>query len=220
MSDKIKFSELVKCINESPSGGYVGIVDYHAQNGDIISVVGKIGCSYATMRKLAISELEAAIEADDFDSITVEGECYWDDERMEWNPRKRSCALKAFNSDHGGYFPKALVKSLAMRILEDWKNPKERANNNTNLTTKENGMVYNSETGSFNFSLLVENEYYKGKEETDEPEKVKIQAPETKAKELIRKRFERKLRTYTISEGKFKTLSIGGTKFNSSDITF
>ena len=44
--------------------------------------------------------------------------------------------------------------------------------------------------------------------------------PDSLVKAEIRKRFERKIKAYTIAEGKFKTLSINGEKFASDEITF
>jgi hypothetical protein len=50
--------------------------------------------------------------------------------------------------------------------------------------------------------------------------KEKAVHPDTALKDAIRKRFERKIKAYTIAEGKFKTLSIDGKKFSSDQITF
>lgn len=218
---KIKLPELVKTINECPTGGYVGITDYVSENGDVTSVTGHIGCSYADGRRVSIQELKDAIALKDFSEMTVQGQCYWDESAKAWNSRKRSLPLENYDITYD--FDKVL--EMAKGVLHDWENPAERNSNKVNLAVeKESGLVYNTETGTINLTLLVDHVYYK-EEKSEEAkkgmgEKVKAQEPLANLKEQIRSRFAKKIRSYTISEGKFASLSIGGRKFASDEITF
>lgn len=218
----MKFADIVGLINSAPSGSFVGITDYVSEKADVTSVTGHLGVSYAKAKEKKIEALEKAIQENDFSPITVEGDCHFDETKNVFNSRKKSAPIRHFKITYG----RDQVLQTMQEILESWKNPKERANNKVNLSEKENGLTYNTETGTFTFSLLVEKIYYKeeasekAKEESGLSDKVTIKQPETLLKEAIRKRFEKPFRTYTLEEGKFKNISIGGTKFSSDEITF
>lgn len=216
---KIKFSDLLDSINSSPSGGFVGITDYTSSKGDVVSIVGRVGCSYGTMKEEAIAGLKVAIDNNSFEPITVSGKCYMDS-NGEFNARKKSCPLQPFNITFTG----AEVLTEAKGILEGWEKPSTRKSNKVQLSDKENGLSFNKETGTFTIALLVENETYKVeasellKEELDI--KPKVTAPISLLKAEIRKQFERKIKSFSIKEGNFKQLSINGTKYSSKAISF
>jgi len=218
MTEKIKFAKLVDTINESPSGGFVGLTDYASKEGKVVTVLGRMGCSYGTARTLAIEALQKAIKEDDFEAIVVTGDCYKDGD--VWNARKRSCPLKPYSLT----VDVKQVKAYAKEILEAWENPKPRKDNKIQLSEKENGLVFNSVTGTINFSLMIVNETL-NEEATKllqeaKVQKVKAQAPDSNAKAVIRNRFEKKIKSYTIAEGNFAELTINGTTFASENITF
>jgi len=211
---KIKFTDLLTTINEAPTGGFVGVKAYESKTGDVSDVLGRLGCSYDTVRKLSIVDIKAAIDAKAFIGITVEGKCY-QTPKGEWNPRKFSCPLKSYKVD---YTADEVLES-AKAILEAWEAPKPRKSNKTNLSDKENGLVFNTETGTFNFSLMVESQTFIHSV-AGEVAKPKAKAPETKLKETIRAMFEKKIKSFTIAEGKFSQLAINGKKYESTEITF
>ena len=68
---KAKFKDIITAINESPSGGYVGITDYVSENLSVVSVTGRIGTSYGDMKALAIQGLKDAIENEDFEAMAM-----------------------------------------------------------------------------------------------------------------------------------------------------
>lgn len=210
---KTKFKEILTSFNEAPTGGFVGITDYQSQNGDIVSVTGRLGLSYGDAKQAGIDALEQAIKTKDFEAVTVSGSCY--EENGVFNSRKRSWDMKEFEIT----FEVDEVMETAKEILEAWKNPKARKDNKVQLTEKENGLSLNKETGSFNFSLMVDHETYKGND-SDKEKKVKATMPESLLKTAIRKRFEKKIKAYTIEEGKFARLKIGGKEYLSENITF
>ena len=216
--DKIKVANIISTINDSPSGGFVGISGYKSENGDVVSVVGQVGVSYGTAKTLAIQALQEAIESDDFECITVKGKCYKKD--GVWNVRARSNPLEDYEIDYSV----AEVKEMAETVLSEWENPVKRANNKLQLSEKENGLAYNIETHTLNMTLMVLTEDYdteaskllkEGKEK-----KVKASAPESKLKEKIRKQFMKKVKSYTLTQGKFTTLSLNGQKIQSDNIDF
>jgi hypothetical protein len=217
---KVKFADVVSMINAAPSGSFVGVTNYVSEKGDVASFVGHIGFSYAKAKQMAIDALKEAILKCDFEPIVVSGNCYHDG--TEFNSRKRSAPVKPYKME----FDKYQVQETAKEILNGWENPKERENNKVNLSEKENGLSFNTETGNFTFGLLVEKITYKDeasklvKEEMGFSDKVEIKAPETKLKEEIRERFEKKFRTFTLSCGKFESVSIAGNRFASDEITF
>lgn len=220
MSTKVKLTEIRDCMNEAPTGGFVGIVDYVSGDDKVMSITGRLGCSYAKAKEIAISELKDAIEIEDFENITVKGSCYWDTVKKEWNARKKSMPLWEYDET----FTDAEVLEIAKGILHDWENPKKRANNKVQLTDKENGLSFNTETCSFNFNLMVDHCIYKeeatAKLQEGKEQKVKCSMPEMQVKKLVRERFEKKIKAFTISEGKFETLKVGGQVFRSDSIRF
>ena len=215
---KTTFKEVLNAINESPSGAFVGLTDYVDSKGDVTSVTGHIGASYGSMKENAIAELKQAIEDEDFSDTIVSGKC--NAFEGEFNARKKLWDVEPFII----CYDKEQVITTAKEILEGWENPKTRKKNGVELSEKENGLVFNKETGTFNFTLMVEKETYKEalSESNKEGKEVKekTQAPITMLKSVIRKRFEKKIKSYTIGAGKFKQLSIAGYKFKSEEITF
>ena len=212
---KTTLKTLISSINDAPTGGYVGLVDYESTKGDILSCTGRIGCSYGKAKTIAIAELKQAIADKDFSDITVNGECYWDTVKLEYNARKKSMPLQTYSET----FDAKEVLEIAKEILLSWENPKARKSNKVALTDKESGLHLNTETHTINFSLMVDHITYKGKtEDADTVEKKS--APETKVKAEVRKRFEKKFRDFTIAEGKFTSLKINGKTFLSENITF
>jgi len=214
----MKFQAVVDLFSKAPSGAFVGITDYVSSDSEVSSITGHLGFSYSTVKAQNIERLKAKIEQG-FEPIIVSGNCYHDGK--EFNARKRSAPIKPYCIT---YSPEE-VKAVAEKILEGWLNPVERENNKVALTEKENGLAFQTATGNFTFSLLVEKQYYK--EEASKAAKaangvtddIEIKHPETKLKEEIRGMVERKFRTFTIGEGKFKSISIAGTRIESSDIT-
>jgi hypothetical protein len=120
--EKIKLSGLIDTINESPTGGFIGVSQYKSEKGDVTSVVGQLGCSYAKAKESAIQALSEAIKANDFEDVTVTGKCHYDD--GVWNARKKSAPLK----DYKITYKANTVQNVAEEILEAWQNPKERIN--------------------------------------------------------------------------------------------
>ena len=222
---KTTFKEVCNAMNSAPSGGFVGITDYETQQGDVKSVTGQMGCSYADAKARAILELTDHITDGLFEPITVKGHCRaikdGNGNIVEYNSRKKSWDMVEYTETFT--VPEVLV--FANEILDSWKNPKERKNNKVQLTEKENGLSYNAETGSFNFTLMVHHETYKvdaskeAKKVAGIIPKVKATMPESEVKKVIRGMFEKKIRDFTISEGKFKSLTINGEKFLSENIT-
>ena len=212
---KTTLKQLVSTINEAPTGGFVGLVGYETTKGDILSCTGRIGCSYGKGKTLAIAELKQAIAEKDFGPITVSGECYFDKTDKTWNARKKSLPLKEYKKT----FEVERVLEIAKEILENWENPKVRKSNKVELSKKENGLHLNTETNTINFSLMIDHLNYTGKTD-DASTVVKKSAPRTKVKVQIRKRFEKTFRDFTIAEGKFTSLRVGGKTILSENITF
>jgi len=216
---KINLKGLIDTINSAPTGGFVGINGYQSTKGDVTTIVGQVGCSYGKAKALSIESLKEAIDGDGFESVTVEGNCYQLPDGT-WNARAKSNPLKSYKVD---YTAKE-VKECAESILEAWENVKPRKDNKVQLADKENGLALNTETKTLNMTLMIHSESYDEEASNLLKEgmevKVKASMPETKLKEVIRKRFEKKIKAYTIAEGKFNTLSIAGEKFTSDEITF
>lgn len=219
---KMTLKSLVSIMDSAPSGGFVGITDYESENGDVSSVTGLLGCSYADTVKHKIKALKEALENDDFEPITVKGQGWGKkvDGVMEYGRKSKDRTLVNFCVD----FTAEQVKNCARDILYGWENPKPRASNKVQLTDKEDGLSLNTETNNFNFTLLVQQETYKedlsDKAKDGKEVKVKATQPLTVLKETIRKRFEKKIKSYTISEGKFASITIAGNKILSEDVTF
>jgi hypothetical protein len=216
----MKLAELTSMFREASGGAFVGITDYVSEQGDCVSYSGHAPFSYANAKAKAIKALESAIAANDFQPITVSGNCYHDG--TEYNARKRSCPVKPYTITYDA----ATVKARALEILDGWKNPKERQNNQIALTEKAESVSYNTETGTISFLLLVEHSYYKEEKSIEAKdalgivEKVEIKAPDTKLNAAIRERFEKPVKRITLSAGKFNAISIDGNKFTSQEIQF
>jgi|GEM_PF-2822967 len=211
----LNFTDIAEAVEHAPSGSYIGITDYVDKKGNVSSVIGQIGCSYENLKDFNIQVINDAIELDDFSSIHIEGDCYYDEDKEEFNARKRSCPLKHFDVEYSV----EEVKEAVVSLKESIQTPKTKNTNKTQLTDKENGLYVENETGNINFSLLVEKQYYKEekskllKESQEIPEKVKVSSPESILKEKIRNMFTRKIKSFTIGKDKFSELSINKVKF-------
>ena len=220
---KVKFKDLITSINEAPTGGYVGLTDYVSNDLSVVSVTGRIGCSYASEKERAIESLRDAIQNEDFEAIEIAGRSWSKTENgvTEFFARKAKDRVLA---DNIKTYSKEHVLELATAILEGWENPTVRKSNKTEMSDKENGLGYNSETGTFTFTLMVDHEYYKEDKSEVIQEGVEMvevaQNPDTMLKAQIRDRFMKKIKTYAIAEGKFSNLTINGDKFQSDNITF
>jgi hypothetical protein len=219
---KIKLKDLVTLMDNAPSGGFVGITDYESENGDVSSVTGLLGCSYADTVKHKIAGLREALENDDFEPITVKGQGWAKevDGVLEFGRKSKDRKLVNFCED----FTQEQVIEVAQEILEGWENPKARKSNKVQLTDKEDGLSLNTETNNFNFTLMVMQETYKedlsDKAKAGKEVKIKATQPLTVLKDTIRKRFERKIKSYTISQGKFASLTIAKQTILSESVTF
>lgn len=217
---KINLKGLIKTINEAPTGGFIGLQGYKSSSGDVTSVVGQLGCSYAKAKESSIEALKGAIACTGyFQAETVEGQCYQKPDGT-WNARASSNPLKKFKVD----FTAEQVLTIAKEILLGWETPSTRKSNGVELSDKENGLVLNTETATINMKLMVHSEKY-DQEASDllkegKEVKVKASAPESVLKTKIRGEFERTIKAYTIADGKFATLSINGDQFASNEITF
>jgi len=211
-----KITKILTSVNTAPSGSFVGITNYEDSKGNISSIIGNLGFSYQNAKEKAIDSLKSALEHKDFHPITVKGTCYC--ENGVFNSRKRSWDAK----DYSITFGKKAVMETAQEILDGWLAPSKRVNNKVKLSDKENGLVLNTETEKISFSLLVEKQTFKAelteanKAEKGIEDKVKMTMPVSALKAIIRTRFERKFKQFVIEVGKFDTLSIGGTKFDSA----
>jgi hypothetical protein len=220
---KVKFKDLITSINEAPTGGFVGLTDYISNDLSVVSVTGRIGCSYGKVKELAIEALKDAIDNEDFEAIDISGRSWSKTENgvTEFFARKAGDRVLADNLKS---YSKDTVLDTAKAILEGWENPKARKSNKVEMSDKENGLGYNSETGTFTFTLMVDHEYYKESKSEAIQEGVEMvelpQNPDTMLKAGIRDRFMKKIKTYAIAEGKFANLTIGGNKFQSDNITF
>ena len=218
--NKINLKTLISTINDSPTGGFIGLQGYQSTKGDVTSVVGQLGCSYGKAKQASIQALKEAVDTVGyFVKMTVEGDCYQLSDGT-WNSRARSNPLKSYKVDYTA----DEVLAVAKEILEGWENPKTRKSNGVELSDKENGLVLNTETKTINMTLMIHSEKYDQEAsdllKEDMETKVKAQMPEANLKAKIRGEFERKIKAYTIAEGKFNTLSINGEKFASDEITF
>ena len=214
-----KVTDIISCMNSAPTGSFVAITDYEGQDGTVKTVQGQIGVSYETMKANAVSELKNAIALNSFDPITVSGQCWAETDGTFAARKSKDRTLVNFNET----YTQDKVLAFAKEILTGWENPPERKNNKVQLTDKNDGLSYNTETQSFNFSLVVFNEYYK-EELTNEakagkPVAIKASHPDTVVKKTIRAMFEKKYRSFTIADGKFAKLSIGKMEFLAETIT-
>ncbi len=209
------FKDVIEAVEHAPSGSYVGITDYVDNKGNVSSVIGQIGCSYEHLKDFNMQVINDAIDLDDFPSIHIEGDCYYDESKDEFNARKRSCPLKHFDVDYNA----EEVKKAVVVLKESIQTPRTKNTTKTQLTSKENGLYVENETGNINFLLLVEKQYYKEekskllKESNKFTGKVKVSSPESILKEKIRNMFTRKIKSFTIGKDKFSELSINKVKF-------
>jgi hypothetical protein len=210
----IDLNKIVSAVNEAPSGSFIGITDYISEKGDVSSITGQIGVSYGTAKEKAIAALEKAIADKDFEAIEVKGVCRWDDEAKEWNSRKRSCPMKPFAVKYS----KAEVLDTAIEVLESYREAVKKSNK-VELSNKEDGCYLESETNNINIRLLVQNQTYKelesqaAKANKGITEKPKASMPLSLLKAQIRKRFEPKIKSFTIRSDNFVKLTIGGQTF-------
>lgn len=214
-----KVTDIITCMNSAPSGSFVAITDYEGQDGTVKTVQGQIGVSYETMKANAVAELVEAVASKSFEAITVNGQVWAEKDGTFATRKSKDRTMVNFNETYSA----EQVQALAEEILKGWQNPVERKNNKVQLTDKNDGLSYNTETKSFNFSLVVFNEYYK-EELTNEakagkPVVQKASHPDTVVKKQIREMFEKKYRSFTIAEGKFAKLSIGKEVFLAETIT-
>ena len=211
----LNFTDIAEAVEHAPSGSYIGITDYVDNKGNVSSVIGQIGCSYEHLKDFNLQVINDAIDLDDFSPIHIEGDCYFDEDKDEFNARKRSCPLKHFDVEYS----KEEVKNAVVSLKESIQTPKTKNTNKTQLTNKENGLYIENETGNINFLILVEKQYHKEekskllKESQEIPEKVKVSSPESILKEKIRNMFTRKIKSFTIGKDKFSELSINKVKF-------
>ena len=210
----INLQEIVSAANNAPSASFVGITDYVSEKGDVSSITGQIGVSYGTAKEKAIKALTEAIEAKDFEAINVKGICRWDTDKNEWNSRKRSMPMKAYDIT----FSKAQVLETAKEVLDGYVNA-EKASNKVQLADKEDAVYLEAETDNINIRLLVQQQTYKELASQVEKanrgivEKPSATMPESALKAIIRKRFEPKIKSFTIRTDNFKKLTIGGKTF-------
>lgn len=217
----INLKEIVTAANNAPSASFVGITDYISEKGDVSSITGQIGVSYGTAKEKAIKALTEAITESEigcgvnqFEAINVKGICRWDTEKNEWNSRKRSMAMKAFDIT----FTKVEVLETAKEVLDGYVNA-EKKSNKVELSNKEDGVYLEAETDNINIRLLVQQQTYKelesqvAKANLGKVDKPKATMPVSALKAIIRKRFEPKIKSFTIRKDNFKKLTIGGNTF-------
>lgn len=220
---KVKFKDIISSINEAPTGGYVGITDYVSSNLSVVSVTGRLGCSYGDAKALAMFGLKDAIENEDFEAIKIAGRS-WSKTVNGVTEFFSRTAKDRVLADNVKNYSKAEVLEVAKSILKTWETPSNRVSNTVELSNKENGLGFNPVTGTFNFNLMVDHEYYKEDKSLAIQEGVEmveqVQNPDTMLKDMIRSRFMKKIKTFTIAEGKFANLTICGNKFQSDNITF
>lgn len=215
----MKLSEVKNAVSSAVSGGYVCIKSYTSDKSEVSDITGHICPNYGKAKEQAIADLETAINEHTLKEINVKGQCYKDGD--VWNSRKRSYPLKEYDIT----YTVEQVEEAAKGILDSWKNPKERENNEVALTEKgQRGLVINLETGRIEFDLLIEKQVYNqdasDKAKEGKEEKPEISMPESKLKDTIRKMFMRKMKTFVLEQGKFESLAVNGIKFASSEIEF
>lgn len=210
----INLTEIATAVSKAPSGSFVGITDYISESGDVSSITGQIGVSYGTAKNKAIQALQNAIAMEDFEAISVKGICRWDTDKNEWNSRKKSMPMKSFDIT----FPKAKVIEVAKEVLDSYQNA-EKDSNKVQLADKEDGLYLEANTDNINIRLLVQKQTYKDlesqvvKANLGKVDKPSATMPESALKAIIRKRFEPKIKTFTIRSENFKKLTIGGNTF-------
>lgn len=207
----VPFANVVASFENSPSGGFVSVKGYESEKGDRMNVLGHLGFNYSKAKRVGVDALKKALLEKNFQGLDVVGTCR--SEGGVFNARKRSWDIAPYSV----YFTADEVTEMAENILWDWENPKPRTSNKISLTSKGSGLGYNTETGNFSFSLLVDRVEYLGATKPPKPENT---APESKLKAIIRNRFQRSLKTYTIGAEKFQSVVLGGNTYTAETITF
>jgi len=209
----IDLNEIVSAVNEAPSGSFIGITDYVSEKGDVSSVTGQIGVSYGTAKERALKALETAIEAKDFEAMEVKGICRTGPDG-ELNSRKRSWDMKPFVRKYS----QAQVIAIAVEVMESYRDSIKKSNK-VELSEKEDGCYLESETDNINIRLLVQRQTYKeleslaAKANLGKVDKPKATMPDSLVKKAIRKRFEPKIKSFTIRSDNFAKLTIAGHSF-------
>ncbi len=211
MPDLVK---IMDAVNTATSGTFIGITDYVSSKGEVSSVTGQIGISYANAKTKAIAAIALAIENEDFDAITVKGSCRQCPKTREFNSRKRSWPMVDFKIE----FSKEAVIEAAQEVLDAYRDSEKRTNK-TQLTNKENGLYVEENTRNINLSVLVAQQTYKANASVDAKaergivDKPKATMPESALKKVIRKRFEPKMKAFTLDDENFASITIAGQKF-------
>lgn len=212
----IDLKAIATAVSSAPSGSFVGLTDYVSDKGDVSSVTGQIGVSYGTAKEKAIEALQTAIATEDFEPIQVKGICRENpDNKGEFNSRKRSWPMGSYDIT----FSKAQVLETAKEVLDSYVNA-EKKNNKVQLADKEDGLYLEAETDNINIRLLVQKQTYKelesqvAKANLGKVDKPKATMPESALKKIIRKRFEPKIKAFTIRTDNFKKLTVGGQAFS------
>lgn len=198
---------LIEQINEAKKGSFVVFTNYRGTDGKVQTIYGNLKMSYEDVKEKAIADLLEAIKANDFEDVTVKGECRYDKETDVFDGRKRSWPMEKYEITYKA----SEVLATAKSILYDWQNPKERKNNNLSLGAEDGSVVYNEETENFNVKVMVAKTVYKEDLSTDDG-KVKATAPETKLKAEIRDRFMKKIKSLTIGKDNCEAISLNETK--------
>jgi hypothetical protein len=204
---KNPIAALIEQINEAKKGSFVVFTNYRGTDGKVQTIYGNLKMSYEDVKEKAIADLLEAIKANDFEDVTVKGECRYDKETDVYNGRKKSWPMEKYEITYKA----SEVLAMAKSILYDWQNPKERANNNLSLGADDGSVVYNEESENFNVRVMVAKTVYKEELSTDDG-KIKATAPETKLKDSIRDRFMKKIKTLTIGSNNCEKISLNAVE--------
>lgn len=198
---------LIAEMSAAKKGEFCVFTNYEDSKGQVSTIYGQIGMDYGDARTQAIEALKEAIEAKDFEDLTIEGQCNFDPVTETFNARKKKgCELL---KPYSQTFKSSEVLAMAKSILYDWENPVEKKNNEIKLSEQ---VVYNEETENFNVKVLVSQQVYKA--DLSAPSKPKNQAPETKLKEKIRKRFMKDVKSLTICKDNCEKVSLNGAEIH------
>jgi len=219
MSKKTKVTEIISAMNAAPSGTIVSLKDYIGSDGTVKTFQAQLGVSYEKLKAKAIAKLREAVEAENFEPITVTGKVWANADGSFATRKSKDRTLVNFYET----YDKNQVLEFAKEILEKWENPDERKSNKVQLTDKPDALSFNSETGNFNLSLLVFREYYKedltAQEKAGRPVEIKASHPDTVVKKKIREMFDVKYKAFTFANDKFASFSIDSQVFLSENIT-
>lgn len=194
---------LIEQINEAKKGSFVVFTNYRGEDGKVQTIYGNLKMSYSDVKEKAIVDLKDAITLNDFEAVTVKGECRYDKKTDVYNGRKKTWPMEQYEIT----YKDTEVLAMAKSILYDWENPKERKNNNLALGAVDGSVVYNEETENFNVRVMVAKTVYKDELSTPD-KKVKATAPETKLKDVIRNRFMKKIKSLTIGKDNCDKISL------------